>query len=462
MSESGIAYDMMGNIQTLQRNTSAYTYNYYTGTNQLQNVSGLTATDYQYDVNGNMTTDGRNNASLTYNLLNLPQTVIKPSVYNIIYTYDASGQKLRKVSSTTGTTDYISGIQYDNLSGTYGIDFIQTEEGKAYKRSDNTYYYTYDLGDQLGNVRLSFNKDPSSGLASKLQADDYYPFGMRYSLSGINKYLYNKKEYQDETGDYDYGARQYDPVIGRWNVVDPLAEKGRRWTPYNYGEDNPIRFEDPDGMWPDWGQVGMAIGSAAESIQHGIDGVKSFLRDPIGSINSLEKGVRNGSIKNAIVKGVVKSAIKFATGDKYDKAAVAGTAVGEAIQLGLPEGDIAKAADEAGQIAKVVDDVADVTGFGPKADPIRIQGPWTKDDLIRAADGKGPVDFIPTVNKAGKKMPLELHHGDQMPGSAIHEVPPSHSKFIPHPQPNQGVTPLMRNQDSQLHWYMRGREMGNK
>jgi RHS repeat-associated protein len=71
-----------------------------------------------------------------------------------------------------------------------------------------------------------------------------------YEGDGSYQYKYNGKEYQDELGlnFYDYGARNYDPALGRWMNIDPLAEKYYKNSPYSYGLNSPVYFIDPDGM----------------------------------------------------------------------------------------------------------------------------------------------------------------------------------------------------------------------
>lgn len=248
-----VSYDKGGNISKLIRNNNAIDYSYFSGKNQLQSVAGnnLQSQIYVYDLNGNAIKDGsKDNLNIRYNLLNLPEIISGSQSIN--YQYNASGKMLSK-NSPSGLNEYIYGIQYGNSNNSYNIDFVKTGFGRAMRHSDGTYKYQYDLTDHLGNTRVTFDKDPNTGLARRIQGDDYYAFGKRLSVAPVsldNKYLYNGKDIQDELGQYDYGARFYDPEIGRWNALDPLAESFGSASPYAYCFNNPLNFTDPTGMAP--------------------------------------------------------------------------------------------------------------------------------------------------------------------------------------------------------------------
>ncbi|RYE19490.1 MAG: RHS repeat-associated core domain-containing protein, partial [Sphingobacteriales bacterium] len=257
-----VVYDKMGNITSLTRNgpgngTLTYTYANSGLSNKLASVTGstgftnLTNRTYTYDVNGNAL-KADSGKTIAYNLLNLPQTVKNSGGTTLAtYVYDATGKKLRNISTGGGTTEYVDGIVYTNGV----IEYIQTEEGRALVATGgNLFYYQYDFKDYLGNVRGSYQKNTATIPEPALvQEDEYYAFGLRRNIrnSPNNSYLYNGKEIQtDLTDQYDYGARFYDPVIARWNTIDPLAEQMRRYSPYNYVFDNPVNLIDPDGMGP--------------------------------------------------------------------------------------------------------------------------------------------------------------------------------------------------------------------
>lgn len=261
-----VSYDVNGNISALKRYSKPGSgttpekiddliYE-YTGNrldkitlplNVANNPSGYNALQgaIGYDDNGNMTQmEDKGISNIAYNFLNLASQITQNG-NTILYTYRSDGTKLKKTASGK-TTDYTDGFQYEN--GT--LKFVPTAEG-YYNFENNKYIYSYT--DHLGNVRLSYTKN-TNGSAEVLEENNYYPFGLKHQ--GYNqtlgnpayKYQYNGKELQEETGWNDYGARMYMADIGRWSVIDPLAEKSRRFTPYHYGNNNPIRFTDPDGM----------------------------------------------------------------------------------------------------------------------------------------------------------------------------------------------------------------------
>ncbi|MGC4129789.1 MAG: DUF6443 domain-containing protein [Bergeyella sp.] len=261
-----------------------------------------------YDDNGNMTAmPDKGISAIAYNFLNLP-TEIDQNANVTNYYYRADGVKIKKkykLINNLGTnyiyTEYLDGFQYSTPNtepirraleetddatvavstageeeafipldereiavdtGTPEADnvvlsFFPTAEG-YYDYENNRYIYQYK--DHLGNVRISYVKENNA--LKIMDTNEYYPFGMSFlkpnaptmydPMAIPYNYKYSSQELQ-ETGFYDFGNRQYMPDIGRWFKVDELAETSRRWSPYAYAYNNPMRFVDPDGRQnEDW------------------------------------------------------------------------------------------------------------------------------------------------------------------------------------------------------------------
>ena len=285
-SEKNINYDKNGNIQTLYRNGDLVDalpanqidnlqYSYKPNSNILTSVndnSGNTSgfrdnntvgDDYGYDANGNMITDkNKNITAIVYNHLNLPTKITFGSTGSITYIYNAIGQKVEKqlYTSSQGSIPVISyycgEFQYifrENYADyVTKLQFITTSEGYV-KHTAGDYSYVFNYTDHLGNVRLSYGLN--ANVLTIFEENNYYPFGLKHkgynsnNLQANYKYKFNGKELQDELGLnlYDYGARNYDPALGRWMNIDPKAEKYFQYSPYVYVANNPLIYVDPDG-----------------------------------------------------------------------------------------------------------------------------------------------------------------------------------------------------------------------
>jgi RHS repeat-associated protein len=122
-----------------------------------------------------------------------------------------------------------------------------TEEGYVYVYLSNDGSTTKEV--YFDDFKITHEKLPV------IQSQDYYPFGLTFNSyqreDGLNNpFQYNGKEMQDEggLGWLDYGARMYMSDIGRWGVVDPMADARLSLSPYNYVQNNPMIRIDPTGM----------------------------------------------------------------------------------------------------------------------------------------------------------------------------------------------------------------------
>ena len=266
-TEKVTAYDKNGNIRNLQRygQTVAATYGMIDNLtftfdgNRLSRVddsatasaynngfefkdAAKQANEHAYDANGNLTKDlNKGIINISYNCLNLPSVVTFSDGSTISYTYAANGTKLRTVHKIGGTatmTDYCGDVVYEK-----GVRKLLLTEAGYVTLNDKKYHYY--LKDHQGNNRVVINQ---SGAVE--ETNHYYPFGGVFASSNsVQPYKYNGKEFDAKKGLnlYDYGARMYDPALGRFHTNDRFAEKYYSMSPYQYGANNPVGNIDVNG-----------------------------------------------------------------------------------------------------------------------------------------------------------------------------------------------------------------------
>jgi RHS repeat-associated protein len=221
-----------------------------------------------------------------FNLASAPsqQEVLVPNAYLKYIAYDEKENALETEAKLITSAAKYPGGGWQELS----FSFTAKEDGYlqvmvANESEQPVYFDDIEIVQEKGLI---------------VQENHYDPYGL--NLAGIEKqgqpddmFQYNGKEKQEEFGLNwnDYGARYYDPQLGRWHAVDPATDLMRRHSPYNYAFDNPIRFTDPDGMMPN-NCCGGNILSLVENEYYAIENEIKSLPSKVGDgINSTGKAV---------------------------------------------------------------------------------------------------------------------------------------------------------------------------
>jgi RHS repeat-associated protein len=250
-------YDAIGNLMSKTVGSSTMTYTYgsvHKHAVKTINFNGV-GHGYNYDGNGNMTvgsdfTDPDQIAprTITYNADNMPDTISHTMAGNTLTTnfvYDGVGVRAKKTVNGGGSIYYI-GDHYEIKDGiATKYVFAGNLRIAMIKGADVIYYHKDHLGSSTVMTDASGNM---------LETTDYMPFGAQRDNSGpypnITHYRFTGQELDVESGLYNYNARLYDPVIGRFisaDVIVPNPFDPQDLNRYTYVRNNPLIYVDPSG-----------------------------------------------------------------------------------------------------------------------------------------------------------------------------------------------------------------------
>jgi len=254
-------YDRIGNI-TYKSDVGSYNYTYSSRPHAVNYTTGTMNINLQYDANGNMTqraVSGGITLDLTYNYDNKPTLIRKDGADHISFTYDGNGQRVKKYNYATLQTVLYFGGSYELRNGVEVFHLFAGNKRVASIRSDakSQFYHANHLGS--ASVISDQNGDRKERI-------EYFPFGTyRESIDydpafpDVN-YTFTDQEDDDELGLYNYGARLYDPLLGRFISPDRLAPDpgdSQALNRYTYCLNNPLIYVDPSGEY--WELIALAI-----------------------------------------------------------------------------------------------------------------------------------------------------------------------------------------------------------
>ncbi len=239
-------YDRIGNI-TFKSDLGIYSYQYSNKPHAVRSAGDITFIDY--DNNGNMIqrVEGGVATAVQWNYDNKPTSFTKGTT-TVSFTYDGSGQRVKKVSSLKGTTFYF-GELYDVRGGapTFHVFAGNNRIASVYLDGRTQFYHT----DHLGSSRVITDQ-----IGDRKERIEYLPFGAYREAVDYDQsypdvyYTYTGQEEDDELGLYNYKARLYDPVLGRFISADsvvPYPEDPQAMNRYTYCLNNPLIYTDPSG-----------------------------------------------------------------------------------------------------------------------------------------------------------------------------------------------------------------------
>jgi RHS repeat-associated protein len=236
---------------TLPTDADIMIYNY----NDSEHINAVTSIDYNgtdygftYDSNGNMKSgyDFTNPASIvqrgiTWNADNMPVTVTRGSTTTDI-TYDGDGVRAKKIAG--GITTYYVSNDYEIKDGA-ATKYIFAGNMRVAEVEDTT--STIFHKDHLGSSTAMTNN-----IGINIESTEYLPFGGMRSHTGldISDFKFIDQEVDISSNLYNYDARLYDPVIGRFISADSVEQdwfNPQNLNRYTYCLNNPLKYEDPDG-----------------------------------------------------------------------------------------------------------------------------------------------------------------------------------------------------------------------